>query len=330
MNPVLTSQKLYTILHHLTLHHLNPTLTPPFTPPEPSHHSGRQRRKSVNNNLTRSHHSTKNSNGGGGMSGGSTRLLSTITMVSIAPVKDSLKDLAYESSSSSSSSSNNNNNNNNNKSTLATPVLQCIDLTVCTPDGFRPLLGAIRMLLSDEKGGSNTAINRLGAPSLSSHIHAPSSSSLTVGGGGLGEGYGQNGGIAGSLTVQNSGTAGGGGPTRGVNFSIWEGDRVLVTGPSGTGKSSLLRAISGLWELGSGRIVWNTGKTPTSLTTTSTSNNDGSSSAPAAVLVPASGCANMNAPEGVFFLPQKPYNLLGSLRQQIAYPRHDTSYFSLL
>ena len=183
------------------------------------------------------------------------------------------------------------------------------------------------MLLSDEKGGSNTAINRLGAPSLSSHIHAPSSSSLTVGGG-----YGQNGGNAGSLTVQNSGTAGGGGPTRGVNFSIWEGDRVLVTGPSGTGKSSLLRAISGLWELGSGRIVWNTGKTPATISTTTTSNNnnDGSASAPAAVMVPASGCANMNAPEGVFFLPQKPYNLLGSLRQQIAYPRHDTSYFSLL
>ena len=81
---------------------------------------------------------------------------------------------------------------------------------------------------------------------------------------------------------------------RGVNFEVYEGDRVLIAGPSGTGKSSLLRAIAGLWELGSGRIIWNTG----------------------------SDCdtCRVKAPKGVFFLPQKPYNVLGSLRQQISYP----------
>ena len=159
-------------------------------------------------------------------------------------------------------------------------LLRCTDLTVLTPDGYRTLIGAVKIGdIIGNPGEARTATK----------------------------------------------------PTDGVNFSIWEGDRVLVTGPSGTGKSSLLRAISGLWELGSGRIVWNTGKKPAALTTSSNNNdNDGSTSAPAAVLVPASGCANMSAPEGVFFLPQKPYNLLGSLRQQIAYPRHDTSYFSLL
>ena len=156
-------------------------------------------------------------------------------------------------------------------------VLRCTDLTVLTPDGYRTLIGAVK--IGDIIGNPGEARTATKA-------------------------------------------------TNGVNFSIWEGDRVLVTGPSGTGKSSLLRAISGLWELGSGRIVWNTGKIPPALHTTTSNNNnnnnnDGTTTAPASVLVPASGCANMNAPEGVFFLPQKPYNLLGSLRQQIAYPRHD-------
>ena len=103
----------------------------------------------------------------------------------------------------------------------------------------------------------------------------------------------------------------------GVNFEIFEGDKVLVTGPSGTGKSSLLRAISGLWELGSGHIVWNTGK---KYTTTSTSGSGSSGSS----LVPPSNSNThtSNSPDGVFFLPQKPYNLLGSLRQQIGTHLH--------
>ena len=93
----------------------------------------------------------------------------------------------------------------------------------------------------------------------------------------------------------------------GVNFEIFTGDRVLIAGPSGNGKSSLLRAISGLWELGSGRVTWNTNSDFCSL-----SGVGGSS-------VGADYRGN-KAPQGVFFLPQKPYNLLGSLRQQIAYP----------
>jgi ABC transporter len=90
---------------------------------------------------------------------------------------------------------------------------------------------------------------------------------------------------------------------RGVNFEVYAGDRVLIAGPSGAGKSSLLRAVSGLWELGSGKVIWNTNRN-------SSRNCRDSRNRP----------GEIRTPIGVFFLPQKPYNLLGSLRQQIAYP----------
>eukprot|EP00878_Enallax_costatus_P040167 GHUV01046172.1.p1 GENE.GHUV01046172.1~~GHUV01046172.1.p1 ORF type:complete len:249 (+),score=59.52 GHUV01046172.1:259-1005(+) len=61
------------------------------------------------------------------------------------------------------------------------------------------------------------------------------------------------------------------------------GESLLVMGPSGCGKSSLLRVIAGLWTVGSGTV-----------------------SGP--------------APDRVFFLPQKPFMPLGTLRQQLLFP----------
>ena len=76
----------------------------------------------------------------------------------------------------------------------------------------------------------------------------------------------------------------------GLNFG--PGDRVLVTGPTGSGKSTMFRAIAGIWPFGSGTIA-----------------------------VPAG--ANM------MVLPQRPYLPVGSLRAAITYPsppeRFDTS-----
>jgi putative ATP-binding cassette transporter len=61
---------------------------------------------------------------------------------------------------------------------------------------------------------------------------------------------------------------------------------LLVMGPSGCGKSSLLRAIAGLWQAGKGTII-----------------------RPKA--------------DQILFLPQRPYMILGTLRDQLLYPNTD-------
>jgi putative ATP-binding cassette transporter len=69
-----------------------------------------------------------------------------------------------------------------------------------------------------------------------------------------------------------------------LSVTLDPADDLIVVGRSGVGKSSLLRAIAGLWTRGGGRI----GRPPL---------------------------------EEIFFLPQKPYMLLGNLRDQLRYPQ---------
>jgi len=68
-----------------------------------------------------------------------------------------------------------------------------------------------------------------------------------------------------------------------LDLHVEGGDRVLISGPSGSGKSSLLRAIAGLWMRGHGTI-----------------------------LLPARA--------SMMFVPQRPYLPDGSLREALAYP----------
>lgn len=68
-----------------------------------------------------------------------------------------------------------------------------------------------------------------------------------------------------------------------LSFTLESKQRLLIVGPSGTGKSSALRALAGLWTSGRGTIM-------------------------------------RPKLESMFFLPQKPYCTLGSLKEQLVYP----------
>ncbi|MCU0536696.1 MAG: ABC transporter ATP-binding protein/permease [Hydrococcus sp. Prado102] len=75
---------------------------------------------------------------------------------------------------------------------------------------------------------------------------------------------------------------------RDLSARVQPGEGMVIVGHSGSGKSSILRAIAGLWNAGTGQII-------------------------------RPHLAQM------MFLPQRPYMVLGSLRSQLLYPKTDSN-----
>ncbi|MBA0717513.1 hypothetical protein Golax_005324, partial [Gossypium laxum] len=78
---------------------------------------------------------------------------------------------------------------------------------------------------------------------------------------------------------------------RQLTCDVVPGKSLLVTGPNGSGKSSVFRVLRGLWPIVSGRLY-----------------------------KPSHHFDEETASGGIFYVPQRPYTCLGTLRDQIIYP----------
>jgi putative ATP-binding cassette transporter len=74
-----------------------------------------------------------------------------------------------------------------------------------------------------------------------------------------------------------------------IDVAVQKGDRVVISGPSGTGKTTLLRAIAGVWPYGAGRI-------------------------------------DLPDAERMLFVPQRPYLPNGTLRAIVSYPASEGTH----
>lgn len=107
-----------------------------------------------------------------------------------------------------------------------------------------------------------------------------------------------------------------------LSLEIKQNCHLLVTGPSGSGKTSLLRAMAELWTTGRGKITFYVSDSDISddLEPEASSATIFSDSSPSNGKMKESGIYRHKNSRNIFFLPQKPYMVLGTLREQLLYP----------
>uniref|UniRef100_J3KXP6 ABC transporter domain-containing protein n=2 Tax=Oryza brachyantha TaxID=4533 RepID=J3KXP6_ORYBR len=102
-----------------------------------------------------------------------------------------------------------------------------------------------------------------------------------------------------------------------LTMELKEKDHLLVMGPSGSGKTSLLRALAGLWTSGTGDIIYHVRGSMELKTSNSGPDEPSNIQSNGEELLQSSKQRRDN---GIFFVPQRPYMVLGTLRQQLLYP----------
>eukprot|EP00250_Pteridium_aquilinum_P012479 c20753_g1_i1 orf=411-2087(-) len=109
-----------------------------------------------------------------------------------------------------------------------------------------------------------------------------------------------------------------------LTLTVCEGQNLLVMGASGSGKTSLLRTIAGLWRSGTGsifRFILPPGAHSNGAVFQDSENSDNRSKGLTSISEAEEISSAVSAGRGsILFLPQRPYMVLGTLRQQLLYP----------
>ena len=101
-----------------------------------------------------------------------------------------------------------------------------------------------------------------------------------------------------------------------LTFSIKQGVNLIICGPNGAGKSSIFRCLGGLWPIQAGRISRPAAQIEISM-------GSGASLGPSLKDQSTNFSSGLHAE--IFYLPQKPYSVVGTLASNVTYPNSGSS-----